>query len=143
MVVNADLKKIFVKALRDVLDATEFTSAGNSCPTTDAVCADGKTRTFVPVHGICAVLDMCMGYRDAAAVADDLRQVMDDWPRHSGRAAYPVPHPEKEPGDAFDDASSWEMWSPNHPYGAARRPPRLDAEGRPGTQRPHALRQDL
>lgn len=50
-------------------------------------------------------------------------ELMRDWPEYSGDHAFPVPSPDPvmSASEAYGKFRNTEnMWSPNHPYGAAR-----------------------
>lgn len=68
--------------------------------------------------GICGELEEHLPLVDA--VDDWLLAAFREWPEFSGRESYPVPSPESGPSAAFGAATRYEMWSHDHPYGAAR-----------------------
>lgn len=63
--------------------------------------------------GICDAL--------SATVMDEFQDLYFHWPKHSGRAVYPVPCPNGgSAGCAYLDAKPKTMWDRDHPYGALR-----------------------
>lgn len=67
------------------------------------------------LDGICSII-----YSEKDETDLLFKHIASYWPEHSGQPNYPVPHPERSPRDAYMSANEDEMWSRDHPYGAAR-----------------------
>ena len=67
-------------------------------------------------YGICHYVNK---FRDTKG--REVMKLATEWPEFSGELLYPVPHPDFDcPEEAFSRVPDYEMWCPNHPYGAAR-----------------------
>ena len=69
---------------------------------------------FSPMFGICQNLPRKK--LDCGRLLD----LMTDWPNGSGVNGFPVPHPVKDPVDAFFNSSLEQMWNPEYEYARNR-----------------------
>ena len=73
-----------------------------------------------PRYGICYAVGCGIRY-NSGAICRILRELVEQWDEFSGDYVYPVPGLDGAcPVTTYEDASGDEMWSPDHPYGAAR-----------------------
>lgn len=80
-------------------------------------CLKMRQADFRAPDGICESLKQC----DPRATVSDIEPFFTEWPEYSGDEMYPVPHHDYDPEDGYKIADPEEMWSPDNPYGAARR----------------------
>ena len=80
--------------------------------------------------GICGRVEdyLCDTYnmdydRAKSLIEHQLHPIFASWPEFSGHPHFPVPSPDEDMNehDFYMAASDHEMWSADHPYGAARR----------------------
>ena len=94
----------------------------------EALKAINPDKMMNPSHGICDEVQFLLIQADVTReqrgiYVEQLNQLFLKWPEFSGHPRFPVPSPDDDLDelDFYMGASAHEMWSPLHPYGAARR----------------------
>jgi len=69
--------------------------------------------------GICIQLEHLLAHvRDKEGWSSKIKALFAAWPRYSGNIDYPVPHPAKDPQQAYNETEN--MWNRRTKYGQAR-----------------------
>ena len=67
-----------------------------------------------PALGICGNMGTGLGLMD-------LKHLFIQWPKFTGSIVYPIPGVNgASPHDTYQYTYAFDMWNPNHPYGALR-----------------------